>query len=134
MKILTGFYNGENYIERCLKTIQSQTFEDWTCYITHDLSTDNSAQVVKDFIKDDKRFVLMPNNDKKLYQTGNFDTSIRYNKDVSDNEVTVTEIGGQSRVHRFARADQCVVDRVAGALAPHVVQKLIQYFQITLTK
>lgn len=93
MKILTGFYNAEKFIERCLQTIQSQTFWDWTCYITHDQSNDSSVEIVKNFIKNDYRFVLMPDNPKKYYQVGNFDTSIRYNKDVEDNEVLI-EVDG----------------------------------------
>ncbi len=51
MVILTGFYNAEKYIERCLTTIMTQTHKDFICYITHDKSTDNSAKLVKEFIK-----------------------------------------------------------------------------------
>jgi len=93
MKILTGFYNAEKFIKRSLETIQSQTFWDWTCYITHDHSTDGSVGIVKDFIKNDSRFVLMPDNEKKFYQVGNFDTSIRNNPNVDDNELLI-EVDG----------------------------------------
>ncbi len=48
MIVLTGFYNAEQYIERCLATIQSQDHKDFTCYITHDHSTDNSINLVKE--------------------------------------------------------------------------------------
>ncbi len=87
MIILTGFYNAEKYIERCLTSIKNQTYKDFTCYITHDLSTDNSANVVKEFIKDDSRFILVPDNKKKLYQAGNLDTTIRNNPNVLDNDI-----------------------------------------------
>jgi glycosyltransferase involved in cell wall biosynthesis len=70
-----------------------QDFEDYTCYITHDLSTDNSVNLVKELIKDDDRFILMPDADKKLYQTGNFDRTIRFNKDIDDNDICV-EVDG----------------------------------------
>lgn len=94
MVILTGFYNAEQYIERCLASIMSQNFRDFTCYITHDLSTDNSVSLIKEMIKDDKRFILIETDDgKKLYQAGNFDKVIRYNKNISDNEVLV-EVDG----------------------------------------
>lgn len=91
--ILTGFYNAEGYIERCLKSIAEQSYQKFTCYITHDLSTDNSAEIVKNFIKDDDRFILVPDNDKKLYQAGNFDTTIRNNPDIDDNDVCI-EVDG----------------------------------------
>jgi len=93
MKILTGLYNAEKYIERCINSIKMQSFLDWTCYITHDFSTDKSVEIIKKAIDDDARFVLMPDNDKKVYQVGNFDKSIRYNTDVQDNEVMV-EVDG----------------------------------------
>ncbi len=93
MVILTGFYNAENYIERCLASIMGQTFEDFTCYITHDLSTDNSVSLIKEMIKDDKRFILIDDNEKKLYQAGNFDKVIRHNPNIKDNDVLV-EVDG----------------------------------------
>ena len=77
--ILTGFYNAEEYIERCLYTIKNQDYKDFTCYITHDLSTDNSVAIVKEFIKGDSRFILVDDSDKKIYQAGNFDKVIRNN-------------------------------------------------------
>ena len=95
MVIVTGFYNAENYIERCLFSIKTQTFKDFKCYITHDLSTDNSVELVKKFIKDDPRFILVNDNEKKLYQAGNFDKTIRYNKDIDDNELII-EVDGVS--------------------------------------
>lgn len=93
MVILTGFYNAEDYIERCIGSIMGQNFDDFTCYITHDLSTDNSVNLVKQMIAGDDRFILMPDADKKLYQVGNFDRVIRHNLNIADNEVLV-EVDG----------------------------------------
>lgn len=93
MVILTGFYNAENYIEKSILSIMGQRFKDFKCYITHDLSTDKSVSIVKNLIKDDNRFILVDDNDKKLYQAGNFDKIIRYNENISDNEVIV-EVDG----------------------------------------
>ena len=93
MIILTGFYNAEKYIERCLTTIMTQKYKDFTCYITHDKSTDNSVSIVKEFIKNDDRFILMGESDIKLYQTGNFDQVIRNNPNISDNEILI-EVDG----------------------------------------
>ena len=91
--ILTGFYNAEEYIERCLYTIKNQDYKDFTCYITHDLSTDNSVAIVKEFIKGDSRFILVDDSDKKIYQAGNFDKVIRDNPDISDDDVLI-EVDG----------------------------------------
>jgi len=92
MIIVTTLYNAKNYIERCLFSIKTQTFKNFKCYITDDLSTDNSVNLVKNFIKNDDRFILIENTEK-LYQPGNYDQVIRNNPEIDDNEVIV-EIDG----------------------------------------
>ena len=92
MIIITTLYNAEKYIERCLFSIKTQTFKDFKCYITDDLSTDNSVNLVKNFIKTDDRFILIENSEK-LYQPGNYDQVIRNNPDIDNNDVIV-EIDG----------------------------------------
>ena len=92
MIVLTGFYNAERYIERCLRTIMDQDYKDFTCYITHDMSTDNSVALAKDMIKNDPRFII-EDHSKKVYQAGNFDRTIRNNANISDNDVIV-EVDG----------------------------------------
>jgi glycosyltransferase involved in cell wall biosynthesis len=77
MTILTTTYNCENYVERCLYSLMSQRFKDFTCYITDDLSTDGTVNKIKEIIKDDKRFILIENH-IKLYQPGNYDQIIRW--------------------------------------------------------
>ena len=92
MIIVTTLYNAENYIERCLFSIKTQTFKNFKCYITDDLSTDNSVNLVKNFIKNDDRFILIKNTEK-MYQPGNYDQVIRNNPNIDDNDVIV-EIDG----------------------------------------
>jgi glycosyltransferase involved in cell wall biosynthesis len=105
MVILTTLYNAGPYIEQCIGSIMSQSFKDFKCYITDDLSTDNSVQLVEDLIKDDDRFVLIKNT-VKLYQPGNYDQVIRNNKLIDDNEVCV-EIDGDDWL-----PDSKVLDRI----------------------
>jgi glycosyltransferase involved in cell wall biosynthesis len=92
MIIVTTLYNAAEYIEQCISTIQGQSFTDFKCYITDDLSTDNSVEIIKKSIKGDDRFILIE-NDKKLYQPGNYDQVIRNNVNISDDEVIV-EVDG----------------------------------------
>ena len=47
MIILTTTYNCAPYVEKSLLSIMSQRFKDFTCYITDDLSTDNTREVIK---------------------------------------------------------------------------------------
>ena len=64
MIILTTTYNCENFVERSLLTIMSQRFKDFKCYITDDMSTDNTVEIIKKTISGDDRFILIENKEK----------------------------------------------------------------------
>ena len=91
MIILTTTYNCENYVEKSLLSIMGQRFKDFKCYITDDLSTDNTVDVIIKTISGDDRFILIENK-QKMYQPGNYDQVIR-GLDIPDNEICV-EIDG----------------------------------------
>jgi glycosyltransferase involved in cell wall biosynthesis len=92
MVILTTLYNAEKYIQKCLDSLMNQTMEDFTCYITDDLSTDRSVRIVESMIRDDDRFILIKNK-QKMYQPGNYDQVLRDNDEIDDDEVVV-EVDG----------------------------------------
>ena len=67
MVILTTTYNCENFVERSLLSIMSQRYNDFTCYITDDMSTDKTVEVIEKTIKGDSRFVLIKNTKKIIH-------------------------------------------------------------------
>lgn len=69
----------------------SQTFKDFTCYITDDMSTDNTLEIIKKTISEDSRFILIENH-CKFYQPGNYDQVIRF-RNIDGNEICV-EVDG----------------------------------------
>jgi glycosyltransferase involved in cell wall biosynthesis len=91
MIILTTTYNCENFVERSLLSIMSQTFKNFTCYITDDMSTDNTVKIIKNIINNDSRFILIENQ-TKMYQPGNYDQIIR-GLNIPDDEICI-EIDG----------------------------------------
>ena len=91
MIILTTTYNCEKFIERSLLSIMTQKFKDFKCYITDDLSTDNTVNLIKKTIVNDDRFILIENK-QKMYQPGNYDQVIR-GMDIPDDEICV-EVDG----------------------------------------
>jgi glycosyltransferase involved in cell wall biosynthesis len=91
MIILTTSYNCEKFVEKSLLSIMGQRFKDFKCYITDDLSTDNTVDVIRNTISGDDRFILIENK-QKMYQPGNYDQVIR-GLDIPDNEICV-EIDG----------------------------------------
>lgn len=90
--ILTTLYNAEKYIEKCLNSIITQSYTEFKCYITDDMSTDNSVSLVKKIIRNDDRFILIENK-LKLYQSGNYDQVIRNNSNINDKDIII-EVDG----------------------------------------
>lgn len=91
MTILTTSYNCSNFIEKCLNSIKTQNYKNFTCYITDDLSNDDTCTIIKKTIDDDRRFILVENTHKK-YQPGNYDYIIR-DLNLNDDEICV-EVDG----------------------------------------
>lgn len=105
MILLTTSYNCENYIEKCIKSIQNQRLNNFRCFITDDVSTDNTIEKIKNLIKNDDRFTIIENK-KKFYQPGNYDQVIRNNKEIEDHEVII-EVDGDDWL-----PDEYVLDRI----------------------
>lgn len=74
--VITPTYNHEKYIVDCIKSVQSQTFSNWEMIIVNDGSTDRTAEVISDYIKDDDRIKLFNRKNigifrlKETYQEG----------------------------------------------------------------
>ena len=63
-KIIIPLYNAQQWIRFCVKSVKEQAYENFQCIILDDISTDKSAEIIKDEIKDDDRFVLIENTQK----------------------------------------------------------------------
>lgn len=58
ISIIVPVYNSEKYLDECLKSIQKQTYRNFEVICVDDGSTDNSANIVNEYIKNDTRFQL----------------------------------------------------------------------------
>lgn len=59
ISIITPTYNSSKFIERTIKSVLNQTYTDWEYLIIDDISTDNTVELVNDFIKKDSRIKLL---------------------------------------------------------------------------
>ena len=64
ISIIIPIYNDQNYIIECLESVKKQTYKDFECLCLDDGSNDNTITLIKNFIKEDKRFKLFQNNHK----------------------------------------------------------------------
>lgn len=59
-------YNVEDWIETTIKSISQQSYENFQCVIIDDISSDDSVNIVSELIKNDDRFKLLVNKEKKF--------------------------------------------------------------------
>jgi glycosyltransferase involved in cell wall biosynthesis len=94
-------FNAEHSIVKCISSVLVQTFDDVGIVIRDDLSTDNTVEVVKDYLgmKKDQYFtsvegkdILVIKNSTKFYGAGNtHDSAINY---VSNKDAIVGVVDG----------------------------------------
>lgn len=56
ISIIIPIYNAEKFVNRCLKSILSQTFREWEVILINDGSTDHSGDICDEYSKSDSRF------------------------------------------------------------------------------
>ncbi|HMG81448.1 MAG TPA: glycosyltransferase family A protein [Ferruginibacter sp.] len=59
ISIIVPCYNYGHYVVEMLNSVVEQTYTNWECIIINDGSTDNSKQIIENYIKDDKRFTFI---------------------------------------------------------------------------
>jgi len=71
VSIITPCYNREKFIAETLECLRNMNYTNWECIIVDDGSTDQSAAIIKEFVKKDSRF--------KYYHHSNSGISITKN-------------------------------------------------------
>jgi glycosyltransferase involved in cell wall biosynthesis len=59
ISIIIPVYNAQEFLRRCLDSIQQQTFGDFEAILINDGSTDNSAAICKEYSDKDERFRII---------------------------------------------------------------------------
>lgn len=66
ISIIIPIYNVELYLERCLDSVSSQSYQEWECIMVNDGSTDGSEEIAKRYVSKDKRFRLYSQENQGL--------------------------------------------------------------------
>lgn len=72
LSIIIPFYNVEAYIERCLSSVEHQTYRDFEVIVVNDGSPDNSDKIVERFVSRDSRFKYYTKPNGGLSDARNF--------------------------------------------------------------
>jgi len=60
VSIIIPTYNRADLVSRAIQSVINQTYKDWELLIVDDGSTDNTKQIVEEFIKKDSRIKYIP--------------------------------------------------------------------------
>ena len=69
VSLIVPIYNSQNYLEKCIKSLISQTLKDIQIILINDGSTDKSEKIIKSF--DDERIVYISKNNEGIGKTRN---------------------------------------------------------------
>ena len=73
--VIIPVYNAEKTIRFSLNSLQSQTFENYEAIIIDDGSTDRSAKICQEFVREDKRFIYYKQKNSGVSIARNFGIS-----------------------------------------------------------
>ena len=59
VNILMSTYNGQQFLAEQIRSIQEQSYSDWTLFIRDDGSSDNTKEILKDFEHQDSRIHII---------------------------------------------------------------------------
>ena len=66
ISVIIPVYNVENYLEECLKSVQNQTYTNIEVLLVNDGSTDNSKMICERYCQEDRRFLLINQENQGL--------------------------------------------------------------------
>ena len=65
VSVILAVYNGEDFLDECIKSIRSQTFSDFEFIIVDDASTDNTKHILNRHAAEDNRIIVFKNERNK---------------------------------------------------------------------
>ena len=85
--VVVPCYNAEQWVGKCIESLKKQLHCNFMCTLIDDMSTDNTRKVIEDYIKNDSRFFLVNNEDKK-YALGNIAYALE-REECENNDVVI---------------------------------------------
>ena len=79
--IIVPVYNVEPYVSLCLDSLLSNTYKNFLVFCVDDGSTDNSAAVVEEYAKKDKRIILRRQENQGVSAARNTGMKVAFEKD-----------------------------------------------------
>ena len=72
ISIIVPCYNQAQYLDECLDSVLTQTYENWECIIVNDGSPDNTEEIALKWVTRDSRFIYIKKENGGLSSARNF--------------------------------------------------------------
>lgn len=82
--VIVTVRNGEQWIEKCLLSIQSQTVNNWSCVVVDDCSVDATADLAERIANSDNRFTVQRNTVRRFQAYNTVQAARQYATDPED--------------------------------------------------
>jgi glycosyltransferase involved in cell wall biosynthesis len=75
VSVIIPVYNAERYIEKTIRSVLTQTLQDFEIIVLNDGSTDSSGEIIQRLQKEDKRIIYIPKANSGVSDTRNIGIS-----------------------------------------------------------
>ena len=103
ISLIVPCYNQANYLDDCLQSVFSQTYNNWECIIINDGSTDNTEEIAKKWCIKDTRFVYIIKENGGLSSARNFGLKIAKGEYIQllDSDDTINNLKFEKQIESF---------------------------------
>jgi len=113
VSIILPTYNGGKYIKRAIESVMSQTFLEWELLIIDDGSTDNTKDIVNEYINKDKRIIYIKNENnlgiQKTLNKGMRESKGEYIARIDDDDQWIDKNKLKKQVEFLNDNNKCVL-------------------------
>ena len=109
---ITPFYNASRNFETLISSISDQENQNWEHIFVDDMSTDNSVEVLKNLTKEDSRFSVISNKEKKFALRNIVDAARRFQ---DDEDVIIAVIDGDDSLCNTKTVDFLISEYSQGS-------------------
>jgi len=75
ISVVMPVYNVVRFLPTCLDSLRAQTFQDWTCLLIDDGSSDGSSDICRNYAERDSRFTVRRTDNRGAYAARNLGLS-----------------------------------------------------------
>ena len=113
ISLIIPVYNGERYLDACLKSVVAQSLDGLEVILVNDGSTDGSGQIMKEYVRMYPNFIYIEQENRGLSEARNTGLQYAHGKYIAflDGDDLLPK---EALLHLYRKAEETCADMVAG--------------------